>query len=143
MLILYISTILPLQYTLNSNRVFVKTFVDIIMNSLWKLLFGKNFVKIILQFHLGNYHISLIINILCIIFKIIAFFILTLLAPVYMRTGILLIYGHVISLRGEVCAYKTSLTPPLFIEVSVPSQQSEWFCICVLGILILPMIFLS
>ena len=38
----------------------------------------------------------------------------------------------------------TSLTPPLFIEVSVPSQESERSCICVLGvsILLLSMIFI-
>jgi len=28
-------------------------------------------------------------------------------------------------------AHKTSLTPPLFIEVPVQSQESEWSCICV------------
>jgi hypothetical protein len=28
-------------------------------------------------------------------------------------------------------AHKTSLTPPLLIEVSVPSQESKWSCICV------------
>ena len=33
---------------------------------------------------------------------------------------------------------KTSLTMPLFIEVSVPSQQSKQSCICVLGVSILP-----
>jgi hypothetical protein len=32
-----------------------------------------------------------------------------------------------------------SLTPSLFIEVPVPSQQSEWSCICVLGVAILPL----
>ena len=34
-------------------------------------------------------------------------------------------------------AYKTSLTLPLFIEMSVPSQESERSCICVLGATIL------
>jgi hypothetical protein len=29
---------------------------------------------------------------------------------------------------------RTSLTPPLFIEVPVSSQESERSCICVLGI---------
>ena len=38
----------------------------------------------------------------------------------------------------EIWAHKTSLTPPLFIEVSVPRQESERSCICVLGVLILP-----
>ena len=37
---------------------------------------------------------------------------------------------HIISLRGEVCAHKTSLTPPLLIEVPVPSQEGERSCIC-------------
>jgi hypothetical protein len=31
-----------------------------------------------------------------------------------------------------ICAHKTSLTPPLFIEVPVPSQEIEWSCICML-----------
>jgi hypothetical protein len=42
-----------------------------------------------------------------------------------------------------VCVHKISLTPPLYIEVSVPSQDSERSCICV-RVLILPlsMVFL-
>jgi hypothetical protein len=36
------------------------------------------------------------------------------------------------NVRGEVSAHKTNLTLPLFIEVSLPSQESEWSCICVL-----------
>jgi hypothetical protein len=39
----------------------------------------------------------------------------------------------------EVCVHKTSLTPPLFIEVSVTCQESEWSCICVLVVSILPL----
>ena len=38
------------------------------------------------------------------------------------------------SLRGKVWVDKTSLTPPLFIEVPVPSQESDSSCICVLPI---------
>ena len=34
---------------------------------------------------------------------------------------------------------KPSLTPPLFIEVPVPSPESEWSCICALGVSILPL----
>jgi hypothetical protein len=30
--------------------------------------------------------------------------------------------------RGNICAYKASLIPPLFIEVSVPIQDSERSC---------------
>jgi hypothetical protein len=36
-------------------------------------------------------------------------------------------------------ADRTSLTPPLFIDVPVPSKESEWWCICVLGVSILPL----
>ena len=39
---------------------------------------------------------------------------------------------------GEVWAHKTSLTPPLLIEMPVPSQESELSCICVLMVSILP-----
>jgi hypothetical protein len=43
-----------------------------------------------------------------------------------------------------ICAHKSSLTPPLFIEVPVPSQEIEWSCICMLWLstLSLSMIFL-
>ena len=44
-----------------------------------------------------------------------------------------------ISKRGEDWAHKTSLTPPLFIEMPVPIQESERSCICVLGISDLPL----
>jgi hypothetical protein len=55
-------------------------------------------------------------------FKIIAFFIITLFARLYARVGILLTYGKhlhdcIISVRGEVCAHKPGLTTPRFIEV--------------------------
>jgi len=45
----------------------------------------------------------------------------------------------IMSLRVDVRAHKASLTPPLFIEVSVPSQESERSCICVLVVSILPL----
>ena len=42
---------------------------------------------------------------------------------------------YIIPLRGDAWAHKTSLTLPLFIEVPVPSQESEWSHImCVRGI---------
>jgi len=44
------------------------------------------------------------------------------------------LHDRIISLKGEVWTYETSLTPLLFIEVPVPSQESEWWCICVLGV---------
>jgi hypothetical protein len=48
------------------------------------------------------------------------------------------LYDHIISLRGEVWAHKTSqTTPPLFIiEVPVSTQETDRSCICVLGVLI-------
>ena len=36
--------------------------------------------------------------------------------------------------RGEVCAHKTSLTPPLVVEVPVSSQEGEQSYICVMDI---------
>ena len=59
------------------------------------------------------------LNISYIMFKIIAFFIITLLARLYARVRILLLcgmhlHGHLISLRGEAWAHKTSYTPPLY-----------------------------
>jgi hypothetical protein len=43
----------------------------------------------------------------------------------------------------EVWAHKTSLTLPLFyIEVPVPSQESEWSCIFYKGISILSIIMI-
>jgi hypothetical protein len=61
------------------------------------------------------------INILCIIFKLIAFFIITLFTRLYVRVGILLTSGKhlhdsIILLRGEVWANKTSLTPPFLLK---------------------------
>jgi hypothetical protein len=38
------------------------------------------------------------------------------------------------SFRGEVWVHKTILTPPLFVEVPLPNQESERSCICVLGV---------
>jgi len=43
------------------------------------------------------------------------------------------------SLRGEVWSHKTILTPSLYIEVPVPSQESELSCICVVGVSLLPL----
>ena len=43
---------------------------------------------------------------------------------------------HIISRRRVFWAHKTSVTPPYFIEVSVPSQESEHVVmyLCVTGI---------
>jgi hypothetical protein len=45
------------------------------------------------------------------------------------------IFDRITSRRGDIWVHKTNLTPPLSIEVSVPSQESEMTCIfCVMGI---------
>ena len=51
-------------------------------------------------------------------------------SSLYVSVGILITCGkhlhdYIISLRGQVWAQKTSLTPPLLIEVPVPRQESE------------------
>ena len=66
------------------------------------------------------------------------------LAWLYVRIDILLtcgkhLHNHITSLRVEVWAHKASLTLPLFIGVPVPSQESEWSCIWVLGVYIFPL----
>ena len=80
--------------------------------------------------------VSRIMNILCIMFQIIAFCIITLFCRFYVRMDILLAFGkhlhdRIISLRGDGWSYKTGLTPPLFTEVHIPNQESQWSCICV------------
>jgi hypothetical protein len=55
---------------------------------------------------------------------------------------ILLICENYISLRGEVWAHKTNLTPPLFIEVPVLSQHIEQSCVSEVYSLLLFPIFL-
>ena len=50
------------------------------------------------------------------------------------------VFSKVYSLRRDVLAHKTSLTPPLLIEMLVPIQESErWSCICALWVSILPL----
>ena len=64
---------------------------------------------------------------------------ITFLARLYMwGVTILLTYGmhlhdRIISPKGEVRVHRMKLTPPLFIEVSLPGQESERSCICVFG----------
>ena len=88
------------------------------------------------------------LNILCIIFKSIPFFIITLFAGLYARVGIFLICGKhlhdpILLLRGKAQAHKTSLAPPVLIEVPVPNQESKRSCICVLRVSILPLSTIS
>ena len=49
------------------------------------------------------------------------------------------LHDNIISLRGEMLAHKTSISPPRFIEVPVPSQKIDQSCICVYGVSILPL----
>jgi len=49
------------------------------------------------------------------------------------------LHDQVISLREEIWFHKTSLTPTVFIEVPLPTQESEWSCTCVLWVSILPL----
>jgi hypothetical protein len=70
------------------------------------------------------------LHILCIMFKIIAFFIIKLFAWLHVRVGILLTTANncmtaSFHLEGRVWAHNTSLALPLFIEVPVPSQESR------------------
>jgi hypothetical protein len=42
------------------------------------------------------------------------------------------------TLREDVCAHQNSLTLTVFIDVTVPCQESERSCIYVLAVLIMP-----
>lgn len=60
------------------------------------------------------------------------------------RVGVLLtcrehVYDQIISLRGETWVHKTTLKPPLFIEVPVPTRKMSGLVFCVLGVLLLPL----
>jgi hypothetical protein len=63
-------------------------------------------------------------------FRIIAFFIMMLFACIYDSVGIWFtcwkhLHENIISQRVEVWDNKTSLTPPLFIEMAVVSQEND------------------
>jgi hypothetical protein len=53
------------------------------------------------------------------------------------------LYDSVISLRGDACAHKTSLTSSPFIAVPVPSYGNEWYCKYMLGCASISLIFRS
>ena len=66
--------------------------------------------------------------------NIMAYFIITLFARSYVRIGILLTWGkhlhnHIISLREEDWAFKTSLIPPSFIHWMIMGIEN-WFSCC-------------
>jgi hypothetical protein len=82
--------------------------------------------------------------ILWIMLKIIAFLIITLFARLWCEgwhftTCGKQLHDHIFPLRRYVWAHIINLTPPLFTERSVPRQESERSCICVLGVSILPL----
>ena len=74
------------------------------------------------------------LNILCIIFKIIAIFLIELFTRLafYLRGKNL--HSHIISLREEVWAHITCIASPLFIDVHIPSHGSERSSMCVRSI---------
>ena len=43
-----------------------------------------------------------------------------------------MLHDHTISLRGDMVAHKTSLTPSHFTEEPVARHEFEWLCVCVL-----------
>ena len=57
-----------------------------------------------------------------------------------MRVGICLLiceihlHDNINSRKWEVWDHNTSKTPPLFIEMPVPSKECDWSCVCVRGI---------
>ena len=67
--------------------------------------------------------VSRVLNVLCIMFKNIAFFIITLFHSMF--------YSHVENTCMAALIHRTSLTPPRFIEVPVPCHESERSCFCV------------
>ena len=71
-------------------------------------------------------------------FKIIAFFVITLFAWLYVSVGMLMTFGENLHGREEIWAHKTRLRPPIFIKGTVISQESERSCINMLGVSILP-----
>ena len=54
------------------------------------------------------------------------------------QCGICYFYFYFITVRRGFGPIKLVLTPPLFIEVSTPSQEIERLCICVLWVSIFP-----
>ena len=102
--------------------------------------YGLSFIELILYIHT---FVSLILNLLCIMFKIIAFF-RTLFARLYVRIGILFTCGKhlhdcIISLRWDAWVNKmtSNLTLATLYWSAWPSQENEWSYICVSGVSIL------
>ena len=74
-------------------------------------------------------------------FKIIAFFVITLIIRLYTRVKILLTRGEhhrIISLRGEIWPHKTSLTQPFFLLKCQDRNVGGHVFVC-LGLSIFPL----
>ena len=89
----------------------------------------------------GNVLISILHIILSIMFKIIVIYIFMLFHQYIHVWGFAFLltcgkhlYVCIISLKGDIWAHKTSLTPPFFIEAPAPSQESKRWCIDVFGV---------
>jgi hypothetical protein len=88
--------------------------------------------------HVATWTVSRRLNILCIMFTIRTLFKTTLFFGLCARVGILFtcwkkrLHNRIISLksRGTFLAPKTSLTPSLFIDMPVQSQQTGRSCLC-------------
>ena len=109
------------------------------------LLRSSAFFNRIISIHTTT-SVSRRFKILCIMFNIIAFFVIVLLDWLYVSAGIFMtfgenLHGRIISLREEISAHKTRLRPPIFIEGTVISEESERSCISMLGVLILPFLW--
>jgi hypothetical protein len=70
--------------------------------------------------------VSRVLNVLCIMFKNIASFIITLFHS--------MLYSHVENTCMAALVHRTSLTPPRFIEVTVPCHESERSCFLCVGV---------
>ena len=106
--------------------------------------FRLDLIELLLYIFMTQTSVSRRLNILCIMFKIIDLFIITLFAMLYMRDGILFWCGghwqdSIILLRGDALGHRTILTSPCIIKVHVSIQESDLSCIFLLFLSILPL----
>jgi len=79
------------------------------------------------------------LNILCIMFKILSFFIIMLFSWLYVRVGNLLrfwrnLHNHIISLRGEFWAHTIGFNPALSFSRTLPCQFQRYLAWIFLGL---------
>jgi hypothetical protein len=115
--------VLPLRYSLKSM-----SYDDLVYYLIFKWLMPSPLLHRTNSIHMTT-SVSRRLNILWIMFKIVAFSLITLLARLYVSVGILTCGQDprdcIMSTKREVLADNTSSTPPLFIAVPV-SSQGEW-----------------